>query len=337
MQIDLKSLLDTEKNNSCVIVGPGPQLDKFNFKDFRGKIICIGDAAIRGKGIYKADYWVASNDHFPVPNIKKHLNTINEFINTTFFIAESTLYGNLWDKDQLSLNSIKPKYVFFDERHFQNKDCNPKKKCCDVKSSYNNNTLQEIISTKFGYQNHPGLAGTVFEHALGVAMYLGFNKIFVTGVDLPFSSDLVKVKSKTSYFSDFYRYLKYKYIIGFFNNKKLDTFSYHDISVAEGDGQKYYKNITLKAYCQIYEIFIITQIHLFIKIYKKNLLLNIIKKIFFLFFRKKKCKNYGFEPTKKIIIKNLNIYSNICKMYNIELYYLGHKSNLKLIKGFKEL
>ena len=107
----------------------------FPFSSFEGKIICFGDSILRGKNFFEANYWIASNNEFPVPDYKKHLDIINSFKNTKFIFSDSALYDNLWTKSEVYLEkNLKVDWACYDDRHFDNKPCIPKK-CCDLINS----------------------------------------------------------------------------------------------------------------------------------------------------------------------------------------------------------
>ena len=57
-ETNLSELVETRLNKPCVIIGPGPTMLDFPYKDFNGTIITIGDAALRGKNIFNPDFWV---------------------------------------------------------------------------------------------------------------------------------------------------------------------------------------------------------------------------------------------------------------------------------------
>ena len=194
METNLSYLINKKYNSPCLIIGPGPTMSEFPYNDFNGTIISIGDAAIRGKHLFTPNYWVCSNSHFPVPEIEYHLEIINDFKDTTFLFAETELYGLLWNKSQEFLNNnLKVKWILFDERHFQGKNCNPKKKCCDL-INYKDGayTIQELVSKIYKSDKIARQGGTVFEYALCLALILGCNPIYIQGVDLPTSGSFSK-------------------------------------------------------------------------------------------------------------------------------------------------
>ena len=309
METNLSELVETRLNKPCVIVGPGPTMLDFPYKDFNGTIITIGDAALRGKNIFNPDFWVCSNSHFPVPDISYHLEIINSFKTTTFLFSETELYGLLWQKsDDYLKSNLKVNWVMFDERHFLGKKCNPIKKCCNLIRSRNNSfTIQELVSKVYKFDEVAKQGGTVFEYALCLALILGCNPIYIQGVDLPISV----------------------------NNKKIDYFRIGDL------GQEYlvrneledelkilykktFQDISKQSKRQITETFpsIINKFQ------------YLIKKIFNLISKKKLT---GFSGTINTILNNCEIYSKIAKENNIKIYNLSPNSTLKKVKNIDYL
>ena len=101
MEYSFDNLKNKYKNIPCIIVSPGPKLKHFNFKKFKGKILCIGDSILRGRNIFNADFWVCANNEFPNPNIHWHLRIINKF-KRTFFVLIFVVY-RFYHMDALKL------------------------------------------------------------------------------------------------------------------------------------------------------------------------------------------------------------------------------------------
>ena len=198
MEINFSEITGNKLNIPCVITGPGPSMLDFPYEDFEGTIISIGDAALRGKGVFVPDFWVCSNSHFPVPEINYHLEIINSFNRTTFVFSETELYGLLWKKSAEYLNTkLKVDWLMFDERHFEGKSCYPKKNCCDlIKSRDGVYTIQELVSKIYKSKEFAKQGGSVFEYALCLALILGCNPIYIQGVDLPIAEN----KKEIDYF-----------------------------------------------------------------------------------------------------------------------------------------
>lgn len=188
MRLNFESLEDKHSGESCIILGPSRSLIKLpkNFK--KQKIIAVGDSMIRARNIVNPDYWVASNDEFPVPYESCHLKIINFFKKTTFVYADSALHARLWHYDYKYLKeNIHINWTTFDERHFRGAKCVPKNKCCDLINLEHRNkrTIQEILANKYNSKNTASVGGTVAEYAFALALYLNFKEITFVGLDIP--------------------------------------------------------------------------------------------------------------------------------------------------------
>ena len=190
MEYSFDDLRNKHKNIPCIIVSPSPDLMNFNYKDFKGKIICIGDSIIRGREFLNANYWISANNEFPNPNIKWHLKIINKFKKTFFVFSDTALYDLIWSKSNKFLKkNIKVKWLAYDDRHLNKKPCNPILKCCSLlqdEKNKNNITIQEYISNMYkeNFFCQP-FGSTVAEKALALALILGCNPIILQGIDLP--------------------------------------------------------------------------------------------------------------------------------------------------------
>lgn len=305
METNLSFLINKNYNKPCLIVGPGPTMSNFPYKEFKGSIISIGDSAIRGKDLFIPDFWVCSNSHFPVPEIDYHLKVINNFINTTFLFAETELYGSLWSKSQKFLNkNLKVNWAVYDERHFQGKDCNPRKKCCDLIECKNGvYTIQELVSKIYKNNEIAKQGGTVFEYALCLSLILGCNPIYIQGVDLPISGSF----AKPNFFERGDLGQEY-----FVENKNK--------TLLENLYKKTFKDISIKAK----------------ELEKNKPSLNILKKIFYLlkkYYKYFMNRTEGFSEVIDLILHNCSIYSDIAVKNNKKIFYLSSKSSLKFVKN----
>ena len=313
MELKLENLINKEKSNSCLILGPGETMIDFPFKKFNGKIIVIGTAALRGKGMFAPDYWIVANNHFPVPYLSLHRKIINNFKKTIFFFSESTLHDHLWKKSTTTLKKLlKVKWVFYDERHFDFKKCIPENKCCKYIMKNNNcSTLQELVSKIYKHNSFAGIGGTVFEHALAIALIMGFSKIYIQGVDLPTTPD--------------------KNLI---IKNDIDDARYGEL------GYRYATNINSKILIEIRELYDKTR-KIIEKRAKKVFMKesNVLERFFFKFYNKLKKiisikKPYPlFKDDIKLILKNIGIYSDIAKKNKIKIFNLSKKSNLNRVKN----
>ena len=316
MELKLENLINKEKSKSCLILGPGETMMDFPFKRFNGKIIVIGDAALRGKGMFVPDYWVISNNHFPVPYLSLHRKIINNFNKTIFLFAESTLHDYLWKK---SINTVKKllkvKWVFYDERHFDFKKCIPEKKCCKyINKKKDYSTIQELVSKIYKHNSRATLGGSVFEHALALALIMGFSKIYIQGVDLPTKANKNLIKKKD--ISVRYGELGYNYAIDNIDQKNIIDIEKIQFKT---------KMIIEKQSSKVFNI----ENNLF------NYLCYYTLKILTKFLIKKKYPNFNNEIRK--ILNNIKIYSDIAKKNKIKIHNLSLKSNLNKVKNITYL
>jgi len=313
VELNLEDLINKEKLKPCLILGPGETMTQFPFDKFKGKIIVIGNAALRGEGLFTPDYWIASNNHFPVPYLQLHRNIINKFKKTVFLFAESVLHDHLWKKSpQVLKKYLKVDWLFYDERHFCFKKCSPELKCCKhIKNKqYNYSTIQELVSKIYKHKVIASPGRTVFEYALALALIMGCSPIYIQGVDLPISVS-----------KDFLNKIKLE--------KENDWVRYGEL------GYKYAENIDYKILRKIRNLNLKTQMIIkkqSKKIFYENknnpiyFFYSIIKKIF-------QKKTYSsFKDDIFLILRNVGIYANIAKKNKIKIYNLSKNSSLNKIK-----
>ena len=318
MELKLENLINKEKSNSCLLLGPGETMMDFPFKKFNGKIIVIGTAALRGQGIFVPDYWVASNNHFPVPYLSLHRKIINNFKKTIFLFSECTLHDHLWKKSITTFKKLlKVKWVFYDERHFNFKKCIPEIKCCKyINKNKDYSTIQELVSKIYKHNSRATLGGSVFEHALAFALIMGFSKIYIQGVDLPITSDKILINKKNKDIDDAtHAELGYKY------DTRINSKLLSEISRLYKETKKIIEKQTNKVFREQNNIF---KYYFYITVKK-------FKKIFI------KRKNLAFSEDIKLMLKNIKIYSDIAKKNKIKIYNLSKKSNLNKVKNITYL
>ncbi len=316
MELKLENLINKEKSNSCLILGPGETMAEFPFKRFNGKIIVIGDAALRGEGMFVPDYWVVSNNHFPVPYLSLHRKIINRFKKTIFLFAESTLHDNLWKRSIITFKKLlKVKWVLYDERHFDFKKCIPEIKCCKhINKNRDYSTIQELVSKIYKHNSHAGLGKSIVEHALALALVLGFSKIYIQGVDLPTKPDKNLIKKKD--INVRYGELGYKYAIN-----KIDPKNISNIEKIQSKTKIIIEKQSNKIFNMENNIF--------------NYLCYCVSKIIIKYLIKKKYHKFSNKIVN--IMKNIKLYSDIAKKNKIKIYNLSRKSNLNKVKNITYL
>lgn len=309
--MEIKSLnyfVNKEKGKSCLLVGGSNSARNFELKKFKGIVICFGDSIIRFKKKIKPQYWIASNEFFPIPDIPSHLKLINSS-KTTLLFSNTNAYGGIRDFNRKNLNKkLKVNWFAWDHIHKNKKSCNKKKKCC----SFINKTESSLFDVFCNYFNEKNLfklpSGTIAIEALTFAMILGCKKIYISGVDLP------------EYRKDHYA--------GIFDKETSNVNKI--VRKYLNDGISDYKKIQMKDNkpFSLLKFFIYKR---FNKLYQNLVDLKNSKLTF---------KNFKlisvFYQERKNILFNFNKISNLAKSKNIEIYNTSKYSMLNKIKNIKK-
>ena len=188
MKVPLEKLYNKHLNEDCIIVGAGPTMKQFNYKKFRGKIIFLGSVILRFDREIKPHYLISSNNHFPVLEIESHLKLLNSLKKTFWIMSDTSCYNDIWKFDPEKFGKLKIKYSTFDDRHYNLQKCTPQKECCKFLTIYPKRrslieTIERKLNFNYKYKNLSGVS--VAEHAIGIAVFMGFKNILIQGVDLP--------------------------------------------------------------------------------------------------------------------------------------------------------
>ncbi len=297
---NFENIIDKHKNDICVIVGAGPTMNEFDYNNFKGQIILIGGAILRMSKNIKPNYLISCNNHFPIVNVKSHIDVVTSYKNNpTWILSDTCAHSDLWEFDLKKYENLSIKCMFFDDRHYKNKNCYPKSKCCEFLNVYpKRKTLIELVedkySDKFNFNEING--SSVADTAFMIATLMGFKTILIQGVDLPDKYYQGKITGKEYYG---------------FKNQEADKFEDEQINKLLRKKYFFYylKNLNFKPYFKSF----------FSKISKK-----ITNKSIF---------------SNKLEV-SLNIFqwlTNICINNNIHVFYLSKKSNLKKIKSMNFL
>ncbi len=187
MKIKLDEIINIHKGEPCLIIGSGDSLNQINFDNFSGKIIALGTTILRISDRRKISYFVSANNHFPIPEINFHLEFLNDLKNITWLMSDTAAYNDVWKKNEnFLIKNLKNNWLSFDDRHFDNKLCKPKKNCCKIVSNIENNiTLQEFFFKKKLNKKFFLKAVSVAEFGIMFAILFGCNPIYLAGIDMP--------------------------------------------------------------------------------------------------------------------------------------------------------
>ena len=177
------------KNEPGLLIGSAPsakQLKNFKVSAIR---IGIGDMPWRAPKFGPYNFWVASNGYYPLPQKRKHSLHISKYCKN-LVVSGSCLQRSIWtEKDVAKIVELQKNtnYIVFDERHFSGHYCNPEKNCCYFSKSFDTlPAIQELVQEK-SYIDFSEIAtsSTVGTYGLSMAILLGLNPIFISGIELP--------------------------------------------------------------------------------------------------------------------------------------------------------
>ena len=153
MEIFLDQIINKHKDQPCLVIGSGKSLYDLDYQNFSGKIIAVGTTILRLKKLEKISYLVSANNHFPIPEIKMHLEFLNKLNNTIWLMSDTAAYNDIWVKNQNFLkNNLKIDWLCFDDRHADGQFCSPRSECCNLVGKNNNLiTLQEFFYKKINW------------------------------------------------------------------------------------------------------------------------------------------------------------------------------------------
>jgi hypothetical protein len=193
MIFSLKEYLFSEreiyKNQPGLLIGSAPsakQLKNFKVGTIR---IGIGDMPWRAPKFGPYDFWVASNGYYPLPHNRRDSLHISKYCKNLVF-SGSCLQRSIWaEKDVAKIVELQKNanYIVFDERHFAGQYCNPEKNCCYFSKRFDNlPAIQELIQDKSSINfSEIATSSTVGTYGLSLAILLGLNPIFISGIELP--------------------------------------------------------------------------------------------------------------------------------------------------------
>lgn len=309
MQIkNIEYFRNKEINKPCLLVGGSDSARKLLLKKFRGIVICFGDSLVRYQNKIKPKYWIASNEFFPVPEVKSHLKLINES-KTTLLLSYTNTYGGIRNYSENRLKKIiKTDWFVWDHIHKNKKKCKIEKKCCNLISKKNNSILDSYSKYLNVKNKFKTPSGTIAVEALAFSIYLGCKEIYIAGVDLPLTRD--------------------EHYGNIFKKNAISTEK--KISKYLNDGILNYKKIQLK------EKKISSRIKFFLYRNFKNHYQKLVDlKNSKINFRKFNIAS-AFEVDYKKIKFNFEFIFKTSIKKNILIYNLSEKSNLNSFKGIKK-
>lgn len=178
----MKRILNIHKNQPALILGHGPSLDLIKPK--------LSDLFNKGYILFGCNewfhlynqppyYWVMTSNS---DTILKHQGIIQQYPGFIFY-ADSV---DLTDKGLI--NQITNRYIAFDQRHFNHKQCSL---ChsygCGKYFNPARLTLQEELQKFTNFPIHYSTGSSVALHMTALAILMGCNPIYIIGVHVDYN------------------------------------------------------------------------------------------------------------------------------------------------------
>lgn len=176
----------------AIVIGSAPSAVNFDYRNFKGIRIGVGDMPWRAREFGPYDYWVTANNLFPLPWRRAHARAIrrapiNNLLLATAAFGGQTPEGARMCHEAMTRDRALVPTILFDQRHFQGHLCEPVDGCCEifVKSAIGE-TIQEQLVRRSPCANttYDGSHSVAF-HAIALAIMLGATPIYVAGVEFP--------------------------------------------------------------------------------------------------------------------------------------------------------
>jgi hypothetical protein len=163
-------------------------MKNFPYEYFSGIKIGVGDSPLRGRKLFKTDYWISSNPLWLQPWDKRSAKAVNSIRAQALFVGTATLLF----QDSRHLPKIvaqcrvlvETPIIYFDHL---NSDINlvhqPIKNAKSTLPNYEN--IQEVVMSATGTPTKYSPGSSVAIHGLALALILGCRPIFLTGIELP--------------------------------------------------------------------------------------------------------------------------------------------------------
>ena len=177
---------------TAVLIGSAPSVRYFDFKNFNGLRIGIGDMPWRAPEFGPYDYWVCANSQYPLPWINSHAKSIQK-TNVKNLIISTVAFSELDHSEvekaikHLKEQSNLPDISIFDQRHHNGQLCTPLRGCCFAYQICEiSETIQEMLGNGLGNleDQYSGTSSVAF-HGLALAIASGSSPIYIAGIDFP--------------------------------------------------------------------------------------------------------------------------------------------------------
>lgn len=195
MKIEFEDIRNRESGKIGIVCGTGGSLKEYHAKfedlskNHKDKYCFISCNEWNEKTKIDVDYWVVANSVFTV---KKKYPTFNSKPNTVLIYADSVDADSKSFEEKLTID-----FISYDERHVGGNKCIRTLSCCK-NIEPNRKTIHEYLKHITSGETIYHSCGTVGIHMLAVAVILGCNPIYVSGIDMDYSTGYVDSKKETT-------------------------------------------------------------------------------------------------------------------------------------------
>lgn len=198
-KLSFDDIRNKESGKVGIVCGTGGSLKEYH-KEFemlsksdKDKYCFISCNEWNQKTNIDVDYWVIANSVFTV---WKEFRLFNSKPNTTLVYASS---ADLTDKNFVEKN-LSINYLPYDERHFNSMPCGVGTCCSLIEPG--TKTIQEYLQFITEYEKMYSSCGTVGIHMIALAVILGCNPIYVSGIDMNYATGYVDDSSLKDVFGN---------------------------------------------------------------------------------------------------------------------------------------
>jgi hypothetical protein len=184
-KISFDDIRNKEKGKIGIVCGTGGSLKDYHdefvvlSKNQKDKYCFISCNEWHQKTKLDVDYWVVANSVFTVSS---NYDLFNSRQNTTLIYADSADVNSKSFEGELKIN-----FIPYDERHFNEQKCFIVKDCCK-NIEHGRKTIQEYLQQISNHDKAYNSCGTVGIHMIAVAVILGCSPIYVSGIDMDYST-----------------------------------------------------------------------------------------------------------------------------------------------------
>ena len=186
--------IEKDKIGLCIATGPSviPYVSDLNMMsdDNRNKYCFLGLNQFENHFDFNVDYRVVCNDYLTVA---RNFKLFNSNSSSTLLYSDS---ADLTDK-YVANKLLKIKYLSWDQRHFNNKECINKAKCCKQIET-NRLTIQEELMNYTKSNVYYSNGSTVSIHMIAFSILLGCKIIYLFGLDLNYKLGYVTSNQKNN-------------------------------------------------------------------------------------------------------------------------------------------